>query len=84
MPFRITPRDERFFLMFVEAARNLVSATDLLAGFVQVSSNRDGHGRDHPGPGHRRAPGRVPRAAWVFTIPAAAAVAALVSAAILN
>jgi predicted phosphate transport protein (TIGR00153 family) len=39
--FRITPRDDRFFPMFVESAQNLVAATDLLAEFVHVSSNRD-------------------------------------------
>jgi len=39
--FRITPRDERFFPMFVESAQNLVAATDLMAEFVNVSSNRD-------------------------------------------
>ena len=41
MRFRITPRDERFFPMFVESAQNLVAATDLMAEFVNVSSNRD-------------------------------------------
>jgi predicted phosphate transport protein (TIGR00153 family) len=39
--FRLTPRDDRFYPMYVEAAQNLVSATDLLAEFVHVSSNRD-------------------------------------------
>jgi predicted phosphate transport protein (TIGR00153 family) len=39
--FRLTPRDDRFFPMFVEAAQNLVSATDLLAEFLHVSSNRE-------------------------------------------
>jgi uncharacterized protein len=38
---RLTPRDDRFFPMFVEAAQNIVSATDLLAEFLHVSSNRD-------------------------------------------
>jgi predicted phosphate transport protein (TIGR00153 family) len=37
----ITPRDDRFYPMFVEAAQNLVSATELLAEFMHVSSNRD-------------------------------------------
>jgi predicted phosphate transport protein (TIGR00153 family) len=41
VPFHITPRDDRFFPMFVEAAQNLVSATDLMAEFVHVSSNRE-------------------------------------------
>jgi len=41
MRFRITPRDDRFFPMFTEAAQNLVSATDLMAEFVHVSSNRE-------------------------------------------
>ena len=41
MRFHITPRDNRFFPMFVEAAQNLVSATDLMAEFVHVSSNRE-------------------------------------------
>lgn len=41
MRFRITPRDERFFPMFVESAQNLVAATDLMAEFVNVSANRD-------------------------------------------
>jgi uncharacterized protein len=48
--FRITPRDDRFFPMFVEAAENLVSATDLLAEFMHVSSNREkiaGQLREH-------------------------------------
>jgi uncharacterized protein len=40
--FRITPRDDRFFPMFLESAQNLVAATDLLAEFVHVSSNREG------------------------------------------
>jgi uncharacterized protein len=39
--FRITPRDDRFFPMFVESARNLLAATDLMAEFVNVSSNRE-------------------------------------------
>jgi uncharacterized protein len=39
--FRLTPRDDRFFPMFTEAAQNLVSATDLLAEFLHVSSNRE-------------------------------------------
>jgi predicted phosphate transport protein (TIGR00153 family) len=39
--FHITPRDDRFFPMFVEAAQNLVSATELLGEFLHVSSNRD-------------------------------------------
>ncbi len=50
MRFRITPRDDRFFPMFVESAQNLVAATDLLAEFVHVSSNREklaGQLRDH-------------------------------------
>jgi predicted phosphate transport protein (TIGR00153 family) len=38
---RLTPRDDRFFPMFVEAAQNIVSATELLAEFLHVSSNRD-------------------------------------------
>jgi uncharacterized protein len=37
----ITPRDDRFYPMFVEAARNLVSATELLGEFMHVSSNRE-------------------------------------------
>jgi hypothetical protein len=48
--FRITPRDDRFFPMFVESAQNLVAATDLMAEFVHVSSNREklaGRLRDH-------------------------------------
>jgi predicted phosphate transport protein (TIGR00153 family) len=47
---RLTPRDDRFFPMFVEAAQNLVSATDLLAEFLHVSSNREklaGQLREH-------------------------------------
>ena len=50
MRFRITPRDDRFFPMFVESAQNLVAATDLMAEFVHVSSNREklaGRLRDH-------------------------------------
>jgi predicted phosphate transport protein (TIGR00153 family) len=39
--FRITPRDDRFFPMFVESAQNLVAATELLGEFVHVSANRD-------------------------------------------
>jgi uncharacterized protein len=38
---RLTPRDDRFFPMFVEAAQNLVSATELLGEFLHVSSNRE-------------------------------------------
>ena len=41
MRLRLTPRDDRFFPMFVEAAQNIVSATELLAEFLHVSSNRD-------------------------------------------
>ena len=41
MRLRLTPRDDRFFPMFVESAQNLVSATDLLAEFVHVSANRE-------------------------------------------
>jgi len=47
---RLTPRDDRFFPMFVEAAQNIVSATELLGEFLHVSSNRDklaGQLRDH-------------------------------------
>ena len=50
MRLRLTPRDDRFFPMFVEAAQNLVSATDLLAEFLHVSSNREklaGQLREH-------------------------------------
>jgi predicted phosphate transport protein (TIGR00153 family) len=39
--FRLTPRDDRFFPMFTEAAENLVSATDVLAEFLHVTSNRE-------------------------------------------
>jgi predicted phosphate transport protein (TIGR00153 family) len=38
---RLTPRDDRFFPMFVEAAQNLVSATELLGEFLHVTSNRE-------------------------------------------
>lgn len=41
MRLRLTPRDDRFFPMFVESAENLVAATDLLAEFVHVSANRE-------------------------------------------
>ena len=41
MRLRLTPRDDRFFPMFVEAAHNLVSATELMGEFLHVSSNRD-------------------------------------------
>ncbi|MFL6127744.1 MAG: DUF47 domain-containing protein [Mycobacteriales bacterium] len=41
MRFRITPRDNRFFPMFIESAQNLVAATDLLAEFLNVSANRE-------------------------------------------
>ena len=41
MRFRLTPRDDRFFPMFLESAQNLVTATDLLAEFVNVSANRE-------------------------------------------
>jgi predicted phosphate transport protein (TIGR00153 family) len=47
---RITPRDDRFFPMFIEAAQNLVSATELLGEFMHVSSNREklaGQLREH-------------------------------------
>jgi predicted phosphate transport protein (TIGR00153 family) len=39
--FRLTPRDDRFFPMFLESAQNLVAATDLLAEFLNVSANRE-------------------------------------------
>jgi predicted phosphate transport protein (TIGR00153 family) len=38
---RLTPRDDRFFPMFIEAAQNLVAATELLGEFLHVSSNRE-------------------------------------------
>lgn len=41
MRLRLTPRDDRFFPMFVEAAQNIVSATELMGEFLHVSSNRD-------------------------------------------
>ena len=41
MRLRLTPRDDRFFPMFVEAAQNIVSATEVLGEFLHVSSNRD-------------------------------------------
>ena len=41
MRFRLAPRDNRFFPMFLESAQNLVSATDLLAEFLNVSANRE-------------------------------------------
>jgi len=47
---RLTPRDDRFFPMFVEAAQNLVAATELLGEFLHVSSNREklaGQLREH-------------------------------------
>jgi predicted phosphate transport protein (TIGR00153 family) len=39
--FRLTPRDDRFFPMFVESAENLVAASDVLAEFLHVTSNRE-------------------------------------------
>ena len=41
MRLRITPRDDRFFPMFVEAAQNLVAATEMMGEFLHVSSNRE-------------------------------------------
>ena len=41
MRLRLTPRDDRFFPMFVEAAQNLVSATELLGEFLHVTPNRE-------------------------------------------
>ncbi len=41
MRLRLTPRDDRFFPMFVEAAQNLVAATGLLGEFLHVTSNRE-------------------------------------------
>ena len=41
MRLRLTPRDDRFFPMFVEAAQNLVSATELMGEFLHVTSNRE-------------------------------------------
>jgi uncharacterized protein len=38
---RLTPRDDRFFPMFVEAGQNLVSATELMGEFLHVTSNRE-------------------------------------------
>jgi predicted phosphate transport protein (TIGR00153 family) len=40
VPFRLTPRDDRFFPMYVEAAQNLVAATSLLPEFLHVTANR--------------------------------------------
>ncbi len=50
MRLRLTPRDDRFFPMFVEAAQNLVSATELMGEFLHVTSNREklvGQLREH-------------------------------------
>jgi uncharacterized protein len=38
---RLAPREDKFYDMFSAAAGNLVDATDLLAEFVNVSSNRE-------------------------------------------
>jgi uncharacterized protein len=47
---RLTPRDDRFFPMFIESAENLVAATDLLAEFLDVGADREalaGRLREH-------------------------------------
>jgi uncharacterized protein len=41
MRLRLAPRDDTFSQMFVAVADKLVSATDVLSEFMQVSSNRD-------------------------------------------
>jgi hypothetical protein len=41
MRFRLTPRDTRFFPMFIESAQNLVAAADLLAEFVTGGADRE-------------------------------------------
>jgi predicted phosphate transport protein (TIGR00153 family) len=41
MRLRLVPRDDTFSQMFVAVADKLVSATDVLSEFMQVSSNRD-------------------------------------------
>jgi uncharacterized protein len=38
---RLTPRDDRFFPMFIESAQNLVTATDVLAEFVDPGADRE-------------------------------------------
>ena len=57
MRLRLTPRDDRFFPMFVEAAQNLVSATELMGEFLHVTSNREKlaaqlREHEHAGAGH--------------------------------
>ncbi len=41
MRLRLAPRDDTFSQMFVAVAGKLVSATDVLSEFMQVSSNRE-------------------------------------------
>ena len=41
MRFRLTPRDDRFFPMFIESAQNLVAATDVLSEFIHDHARRD-------------------------------------------
>ncbi len=50
MRLRLTPRDDRFFPMFIESAQNLVAATDLLGEFLDAGADREalaGRLREH-------------------------------------
>ena len=41
MPFRLTPRDNAFYVMFREAGRNVADAVDVLNGLTDPNANRE-------------------------------------------
>ena len=41
MSFRLTPRDNAFYAMFTEAGRNVLEATEVLAGLLDPNANRE-------------------------------------------
>jgi predicted phosphate transport protein (TIGR00153 family) len=41
VPFRLTPRDNAFYVMFTEAGRNVADAVDVLMGLTDPNANRE-------------------------------------------
>ena len=41
MPFRLTPRDHAFYVMFTEAGRNVAESVDVLTGLTDPNANRE-------------------------------------------
>jgi predicted phosphate transport protein (TIGR00153 family) len=41
VPFRLTPRDNAFYVMFTEAGRNVSDAAEALAGLLDPNANRE-------------------------------------------